>query len=109
MCQLTSGSRLKRCVMTRSSSALPPSENTADLAKTLEKNKRAAETVHEVAEDLSVVHTVLESEVPKETLHPDVGQAIEQTDQLKDKLEAAEEKLKAVNEALEQQVASKDL
>ncbi|QGW80833.1 hypothetical protein [Variovorax paradoxus] len=80
----------------------------ADLAKALEENKHAAATVQEVAEDLSVVHTVLDSEVPKETLHPDVSQAIEQTDQLKDKLRSAEEKLKTVNETLEQQVASKD-
>ncbi|MCR8958974.1 hypothetical protein M0765_014960 [Variovorax sp. S2] len=93
--------------MTRSSSALPPGEYTANLAKVLEKNKQVAETVQEAAEDLSVVHAVLDSEVPKEALPSDVGQAIEQTDQLKDKLEEAHEKLKTVNEALEQQAASK--
>jgi hypothetical protein len=91
--------------MTRPS---PDDKDAADLAKALEENKHAAETVQEVAEDLSVVHTVLDSEVPKETLNPDVGQAIEQTDQLKDKLKSAEEKLKTVNQTLEQQVASKD-
>jgi hypothetical protein len=93
--------------MTRSSSTLPPPEDAANLTKVIEKNKQVAETVQEAAEDLSVVHAVLDSEVPKETLHPDVGQAIEQTDQLKDKLKAAEEKLRTVNEALEQQVAPK--
>ncbi|MEJ1166410.1 hypothetical protein V9K97_22080 [Variovorax sp. CCNWLW186] len=93
--------------MPRSSSPLPPREDAANLTKVLEKNKQVAETIQEAAEDLSVVHAVLDSEVPKETLHPDVGQAIEQTDQLKDKLKAAEEKLKTVNETLEQQVASK--
>jgi hypothetical protein len=91
--------------MTRPS---PDDKDAADLAKALQENKQATETVQEVAEDLSVVHTVLDSEVPKETLHSDVGQAIEQTDQLKDKLRSAEEKLKTVNEALEQKVASKD-
>jgi ribosome biogenesis GTPase A len=92
--------------MTRPSSA-PPAEDAANLAKVLEQNKQATETIQEVAEDLSVVHAVLDSEVPKETLHPDVDQAIEQTDQLKGKLRSAEEKLKTVNETLEQQVASK--
>lgn len=91
--------------MTRPS---PDEKDPADLSKALEDNKQATETIQEVAEDLSVVHTVLDSEVPKETLHPDVGQAIEQTDQLKDKLRSAEEKLKTVNETLEQQVAPKD-
>jgi hypothetical protein len=93
--------------MTRSSPTLPPPEDAANLTKVIEKNKQVAETVQEAAEDLSVVHAVLDSEVPKETLHPDVGQAIEQTDQLKDKLKAAEEKLRSVNGALEQQVAPK--
>ncbi|MDR6890906.1 MULTISPECIES: hypothetical protein [Variovorax] len=93
--------------MTRSSSTLLPGESSADLAKALKKSKQATETVQEVADDLSVVHAVLDSEVPKETLHPDVGQAIEQTEQLKDKLKAAEEKLKTVNEALGQQVSPK--
>ncbi|WPH17617.1 hypothetical protein [Variovorax paradoxus] len=88
--------------MTRPS---PDDRDAADLTKALEDNKQATETIQEVAEDLSVVHTVLDSEVPKGTLHPDVGQAIEQTDQLKDKLRSAEEKLKTVNEALEQKVA----
>lgn len=88
-------------------SSNPTDKPPADLAKALEKNKHATEVVQGAAEDLSVVHAVLDSEVPKETLHPDVGQAIEQTDQLKDKLRSAEEKLKAVNETLERQVASK--
>ena len=90
--------------MTRPS---PHDKDAADLTKALDKSKQAAETVQEVAEDLSVVHAVLDSEVPKETLHPDVGQAIEHTDQLKDKLKSAEEQLKTVNETLEQQVAPK--
>jgi hypothetical protein len=93
--------------MTRSSAAPPPADDAADLAKVLKKNKRATATVQEVADDLSVVHAVLDSQVHQETLHPDVGQAIEQTDQLKEKLKAAEQKLRSVNEALEQQAASK--
>ena len=91
-------------------SSIPPAEDAEsaeELAKVLEENKQAAETVQEVAEDLSVVHAVLDSGVPKETLHPDVDHAIEQTDQLKGKLKSAEEKLKTVNEALEQQLAPK--
>jgi len=90
-----------------SSSSAPPAEDSATVVKALEKSKQATETIREVADDLAVVHTVLDTEVPKETLHPDVGQAIEQTDQLEDKLRAAEEKLKTANETLEQQVASK--
>jgi hypothetical protein len=74
------------------SSSIPPAED--------------AKSAEELAKVLEV-HAVLDSEVPKETLHPDVDQAIEQTDQLKDKLKSAEEKLKTVNEALEQQLAPK--
>jgi chromosome segregation ATPase len=87
-------------------SRIPPPEDVPHLTKALKRSKQATDAIQEAAEDLAVVHTVLDSQVPKETLHPDVGQAIEQTDQLKDKLRSAEEKLKSVNEALEQQVAS---
>ncbi|MCR8958790.1 hypothetical protein M0765_013950 [Variovorax sp. S2] len=59
--------------MTRSSSAAPSGEDSPNLATVLETNKRAAETVQEVAEDLSVIHAVLDSEVPKETLPPMSG------------------------------------
>lgn len=46
----------------------------------------AARTIKQAADDRSVVHGVLDSEVPKRALAPDVDETISRTEQLEKKL-----------------------
>jgi hypothetical protein len=76
----------------------------AGLAKTLKENKEATQAVEKAADDLAVVHAVLDSELPKKTVSSDVDRAVERTGQLEKQLSASSEKLKKVNESLEREL-----
>ncbi|QNK67193.1 hypothetical protein [Variovorax sp. PAMC26660] len=82
-------------------------DSAPDLAKALKENRQATKAVQQAADDLSVVHAVLDSEVPKETLAPDVGEAIERTDQLEKKLNESGKNLEKVNEKLARELAKR--
>ncbi|MBT2333232.1 hypothetical protein J7E49_04860 [Variovorax paradoxus] len=75
------------------------------LGKALKENKEATQAVEKAADDLAVVHAVLDSELPKEATSSDVDRAIEQTGQLEKQLSASSEKLKKVNESLERELS----
>lgn len=79
-------------------------KKTAGLAKALKENKEATQAVERAADDLAVVHAVLDSELPKEVVSSDVDRAVEQTGELEKRLSASSEKLKKVNESLEQEL-----
>lgn len=86
--------------------ALPScSEDSSDLAKALKENKEATRAVEKAADDLAVVHAVLDSELPKGAISSDVDQAVEQTKVLEKQLSASTKKLKKVNDSLEQEFA----
>ncbi|MDH6169244.1 putative ATP-grasp superfamily ATP-dependent carboligase [Variovorax boronicumulans] len=82
---------------TRSSSA----KNATGLAKALKENKQATKAVQAAADELAVVHTVLDMKVPKDALSPDAHRAVQQTSQLEKQLTASSKKLEKVNESLE--------
>lgn len=79
-------------------------EDAQGLAKALKENKEATQAVEKAADDLAVVHAVLDSELPKEVVSSDVDRAVEQTGQLERQLSASSEKLKRVNESLEREL-----
>jgi len=79
----------------------PSSKNATGLAKALKENKQATKAVQEAADELAVVHTVLDMKVPKDALSPDANRAVEQTSELEKQLTASSKKLKKVNESLE--------
>ena len=83
-------------------------ENAAGLAKALKENKEATQAVEKAADDLAVVHAVLDSELAKENISPDANQAVERTSELEKQLAASSEKLKKVNESLEQELTKGD-
>jgi len=75
------------------------------IADALEKNKQVAEEIKEAADDLLVVHTVLEKELPKkETGQAEVDQAVAHTSEIEKRLTKSAEVLDEVNEALERSV-----
>jgi hypothetical protein len=67
------------------------------LDRTLEKSEQVAADVQRASDNLAVVNTVLEQELPEEVQVGEVAQAIEHTNQL-------EEKLAEVNEALSKEI-----
>lgn len=70
------------------------------LGDALDKNKAAQETVKEAAEDLAVVHTVLDTELPPAGRSEQLGQAVTQTEKLQKKLDQTADVLNEVNQAL---------
>ncbi|MEJ8857828.1 hypothetical protein WKW79_24880 [Variovorax robiniae] len=78
----------------------PVPEKPAVLAKSLKENKEAAQVVQKASDELAVVHAVLDQEVPKNSLPPEVDRAVERTEQIEKQLSASVEKLKKVNETL---------
>ena len=75
------------------------------LAEALEKNQEAAQAVQEAADDLAVVHAVLDSsKASAEVLHDDAKKAIDETAKVEQRLSEAVEKLEEVNQTLQRQM-----
>lgn len=74
------------------------------LDRTLHTTKAVAAEVRRAAEDLAVVATVLEQELPEEVQVGDVALAIAHADELEKKLEASATKLVEANEALSHEI-----
>jgi len=73
----------------------------------LDKSKQAAETVQQAADNLAVVHAVLDAHVPAEVRNEDVDQAIDQADQVQEQLGSSVELLQDVAKTLEDEVKAK--
>ncbi|MGJ7606975.1 hypothetical protein ACSFA7_21720 [Variovorax sp. LT1R20] len=70
------------------------------------RSTRAAKprTIRKAADELAVVHAVLDKNVPTETVPADVRQAVRRTDVLEKKLSKSAELLDEVTETLEAEV-----
>ena len=77
---------------------------TTSLDHTLKKSEQVAADVQRASENLAVVNTVLEQELPEEVQVGEVAQAIEHTSQLEEKLAKSAEKLAEVNAALSEEI-----
>jgi hypothetical protein len=82
--------------------------STEELERALRKNKQATKEVQDAADDLAVVHAVLDNEVPKEALPQDVDRAIERAGELEKTLSDSARRLEEVNRALENQLDDRD-
>ncbi|MGR4869005.1 hypothetical protein ACIPRI_09090 [Variovorax sp. LARHSF232] len=67
----------------------------------LEKNKQVAEDIKEAADDLLVVHEVLEKGLSDKAPPQDVEQAVAHTGDIEKKLSESAETLDEINQALE--------
>jgi len=74
------------------------------LDRTLRKSEEVAADVQRASDNLAVVSTVLEQELPDEIQVGEVAQAIEHTSQLEEKLAKSAEKLAEVNAALSEEI-----
>lgn len=74
------------------------------LDRTLEKTERVAADVQKASDNLAVVNTVLEQELPEEVQVGEVALAIAHTSQLEEKLAQSAEQLAEVNAALSEEI-----
>lgn len=79
------------------------SEEASPLADALDKNRQATAEVKRVADDLAVVHAVLETEVAHSESEVDVTRAVAETNRLEKRLVRSAEKLDQVNETLQRE------
>ena len=73
------------------------------IAEALDKNKQVTEEVKKAADDLAVVHAVLETKLEdkdKPGVDADVSRAVAETRKVEKQLAQSAEKLEAVNETL---------
>jgi hypothetical protein len=89
------------------SNGLPDSHGQRDaspLDEALTKNKEATEEVARAADDLAVVHAVLDTKLAKGTSDGDVKRAVAETKKVEERLSESADKLEQVNEALAREV-----
>ena len=73
------------------------------LVDALDKSKQATEDVKKAADDLAVVHAVLDTKLAKGASDGDVARAVKETDKVEKRLTRSAEKLDEVNETLERE------
>jgi hypothetical protein len=76
----------------------------SSLDKALTKNKEATEEVARAADDLAVVHAVLDTKITTGASERDVERAVAETKKVEERLSESAEKLEEVNETLEREV-----
>ncbi|VTU28384.1 hypothetical protein [Variovorax sp. PBL-E5] len=76
----------------------------ASLDQTLDKTEAVAADVQRASDNLAVINTVLEQELPDDIQVGEVAQAIEHAGQLEKKLAQSAETLAEVNAALTQEI-----
>ena len=74
------------------------------LADALEKNQQATEEVQRAAEDLAVVHAVLDTKAGKGAVDDESKRAVAETARVEKRLEKSVEKLEQVNETLQKEL-----
>jgi len=88
--------------------AVAVEEAAPPIGEALEKNQQATETVRQVAEELAVIHQVLDASLSKKDRRGDVDHAVQQTGEAEKRLTDSVEQLEEVNEVLEKHAARKD-
>lgn len=89
------------------SNDLPGSQrqrNASPLDEALTKNKEATKEVERAADDLAVVHAVLDTKLTKGASDGDVKRAVAETKKVEERLGESVDKLEQVNEALQREV-----
>ena len=82
----------------------PGNGGPSPIADALDKNKQATEDVKKAADDLAVVHAVLDTKLGQDVSDGDVARAVAETDRVEKRLTKSAEKLDQVNETLKREV-----
>jgi hypothetical protein len=90
--------------MSRSTGTSPPGTDPASpIADALDQNKQATEEVKKAADDLAVVHAVLDTKLTKDASNDEVERAVAETGRVEKRLTKSAEKLDEVNDKLERE------
>ena len=91
--------------MSRSTGGSPPGADPASpIADALDQNKQATEEVKKAADDLAVVHAVLDTKLTKKNASDDeVERAVAETGKVEKRLTKSAEKRDEVNDKLERE------
>ena len=81
----------------------PGHGTSSPLAEALDKSKQATEDVKKAADDLAVVHAVLDTKLSNGAGDGDVARAVAETGKVEKRLTRSAEKLDQVNETLERE------
>jgi C4-dicarboxylate-specific signal transduction histidine kinase len=85
-----------------------PSQQKPQLARALEKNDAIQGTVERSAQELDLVNSVLEKEIPVAVKKGDIAMALEKTAELEDQIQASADELAHVNELLAQEITERE-
>lgn len=80
-------------------------EATASLESAIDKAKEVAAEIQQAADNLAVVNTVLQDQIPDEVQAGEVAQALDQNEQVEKIITRSAETLEAVNDELEKATA----
>jgi C4-dicarboxylate-specific signal transduction histidine kinase len=95
---------------TNPKAAVQPAHDAAaesPLARALEQNEAAADSVQTSADELLVINAVLKQEIPEDTQTGELAQALQKTDALEVRIHDTAEELAHVNEALAQEITER--
>lgn len=87
--------------------ATPVNDHGSDLEKPLQKTQAVTADLQTASDHALVIGTVLAQELPPHVQVGEVAQAIEQTEELKEKLAESAETLTEVSAELEQEIAKR--
>lgn len=87
--------------------ATPANDPGGDLQKPLQKTQAVTSDLHNATDHALVISSVLAQELPAHVQVGEVAQALEQTEELKDKLAESAETLTEVSAELEQEIAKR--
>lgn len=89
--------------MSRTGVLPPAADAESPIADALDQNKQATEEVKRAADDLAVVHAVLDTKLNKGASDDDVERAVAETNQVEKRLTKSADKLDKVNQKLERE------
>jgi hypothetical protein len=82
------------------SASIDSPEKTFTIEEALDQSHRATDQVEQAAQDLALVHAVLDKQVPAEARYGDMGHALSQTSALEKQLSESVELLQEANKVL---------
>jgi len=89
---------------TTTSEASKSRRGDSPLAEALEKNQEATAEVQRAADDLAVVHAVLDTKAAKGAVDDEARRAVVETARVEKRLTESAEKLEQVNETLQKEI-----
>lgn len=79
-------------------------DSATPLARALDQNDAVKEAVKQSADELLVIHAVLDQQIPEGLRTDDIAQALHRTEEMEERIAESAVELAEVNELLEQEI-----